>query len=67
MILLQSLRKKRELPNGTGKYTTGLDRALPGKHTKLLYDSFERMEAYILAQLRTGMARLNEYLHESGL
>jgi hypothetical protein len=49
-----------------GKYTTEMDRALPGKHKKLLYDSFKCTEAIILAQLRTGMARLNEYLHRIG-
>jgi hypothetical protein len=60
------LREKRELPKGVGKYTTELDRALPGKHTKLLYNSLKRTEASILAQLCTGKARLNEYLHQVG-
>jgi hypothetical protein len=65
--VLRDLKEKRELPKGIGKFTTELDRALPGKHTKLLYDSFKRTEAGILAQLRTGMARLNEYLHRIGV
>ena len=37
--------------------------ALPGKHTRRLYDSFKRGEANVLAQLRTGMIRLNGYLY----
>ena len=64
---LRNLREKRELPKGIGKYTTRLDGALPGKHTKQLYDSFKRTEAGILAQLRTGMIRLNGYLHQIGV
>jgi hypothetical protein len=63
---LQVFRKNRELPKGTGKYTRELDRALPGTHTKRLYDTFKRSQAGILAQLRTGMARLNEHLHRIG-
>lgn len=65
--ILQKSRGKRELPKGVGKYTTELDRVLPGKHTKLLYDSLKRTEAGILAQLRTGIARLNEYPHRIGV
>jgi hypothetical protein len=65
-VTLQKSRENRELPKGIGKYTTGMDRALAGKHTKLLYDSFKRTEAGILAQLCTGMARSNEYLHRVG-
>ncbi|KZL63694.1 putative transposable element [Colletotrichum incanum] len=40
--------------------------ALPGKHTRQLYDSLSWKQASILAQLRTGMARLNWYLHQIG-
>jgi hypothetical protein len=67
-ILAATLQKskKKELPKGIGKYTIEMDRALPENHTKLLYNSFKRTEAEILAQLRTGMARLNEYLHRIG-
>ena len=35
-------------------------------HTYFLYNSFKRVEASILAQLRTGMTRLNGYLHRIG-
>lgn len=40
-----------------------VDAALPGKHTRQLYDRLSRKEASVLAQLRTGMARLNGYLY----
>jgi hypothetical protein len=46
-----------------GHYTRKFDTALPGKHTRLLYNGFNRAEAAILAQLRTGMSRLNGYLY----
>ena len=46
-----------------GEYTRKLDTALPGRHTRLLYNSFKRTKADILAQLRTGMSRLNGYLY----
>lgn len=66
-MALQSLKMKQELlPKGIGKYTTGIDKALTGKHIKKLYDIFRRLEAPILAQLRTGMARVNQYLHRIG-
>src|SRR5436305_1421569 len=45
------------------KSILGVDAALPGKHTRRLYDQLSRKEASVLAQLRTGMARLNAYLH----
>lgn len=59
-------RATRTLPNGVGKYTREMDTALPGKHTRTLYDTLKRREASVLAQLRTGMARLNGYLHQIG-
>lgn len=46
-----------------GKYTRDLDRALPGRHTKALYDQLTRLRAAILAQMRTGKCRLKSYLH----
>jgi hypothetical protein len=45
-----------------GKFTRTLDNALPGKHTRLLYDGLNRQEAAILAQLRTGHASLRGFL-----
>jgi hypothetical protein len=55
-------RKITALPEDIGKYSREMDTALPGKHTRTLYDTLQRKEASVLAQLRTGMARLNGYL-----
>src|SRR5205814_5800625 len=46
--------------------TAGGFRWALARHTWVLYDSFKRLEACVLAQLRTGMARLNGYLHRIG-
>ncbi|KZL85919.1 hypothetical protein CI238_13517, partial [Colletotrichum incanum] len=54
------------IPEWVGKFSKRVDSALPGKHTRQLYDSFSWKQASILAQLRTGMARLNWYLHQIG-
>ena len=53
----------RELPEKVGKHSKRIDVALPGKHTRQLYDQLSWHEATVLAQLRTGMAQLNMYLH----
>ena len=53
----------RGLPENVGKYSKRIDVALPGKHTRQLYDQLSWKEANVLAQLRTGMARLNTYLY----
>lgn len=50
-----------------GKHSQDVDASLPGKHTKELYDILNKKEAGILAQLRTGMARINGYLHGIGV
>jgi ribonuclease HI len=52
--------------NGVGKYSKAIDKALPGQHTRKLYDAVKRRESNVLAQLRTGMARINSYLHRIG-
>ena len=54
------------LPDKVGAHSKRVDAALPGKHTQLLYDHLTRKEAGVLSQLRTGMARLNAYLHRIG-
>jgi ribonuclease HI len=51
------------LPENVGKHVKRVDAALPGKHTRQLYDRLSWKEASVLAQLRTGMARLNGYLY----
>jgi hypothetical protein len=67
-VLRQAIAEHRQWKpiKRVGEYTTKLDAALPGKHTYLLYNSFKRVGASILAQLRTGMIRLNGYLHRIG-
>lgn len=49
-----------------GRFTRELDVALPGPHTRAIYDTVGRNGSSVLAQLRTGMARLNGYLHRIG-
>ncbi|KAJ5865178.1 uncharacterized protein N7529_007094 [Penicillium soppii] len=51
-----------KLPESIGKHSRRVDKALPGKHTRQLYDRLSWKEASVLSQLRTGMARLNGYL-----
>lgn len=58
---------RREIPLGVGRYSKEIDTALPGGHTKTLYDRLNRAEASILARLRTGMIGLNGYLHQIGM
>ena len=53
----------KSLPGNVGKHSKRVDTVLPGKHTRQLYDRLTRKEASVLAQLWTGMARLNGYLH----
>ncbi|RKL05196.1 hypothetical protein BFJ70_g17136 [Fusarium oxysporum] len=60
------LRRERKLPDEVGRHSRKVDSALPGKHTRLLYDQLPWKEASVLAQLRTGMARLNGYLYQIG-
>lgn len=45
------------------KHFKRVDVALSDKHTQQLYDQLSWREASILAQLRTDMVRLNEYLY----
>ncbi|OAQ59776.1 transposon I factor [Purpureocillium lilacinum] len=56
-----------QLPEGVGKYSKRMDKALPGNHTRALYDTLMKREAKVLAQLRTGMSALNGYLHRIGV
>lgn len=51
------------LPVNIGRHAKRVDAALPGKHTRQLYDRLSWNEASVLAQLRTGMARFNGYLY----
>ena len=61
-IVAEQRQAKRVIPQGVGAYSKKVDAALPGRHTRTLYDDLKREEARMLAQLRTGMARVNGYL-----
>ncbi|KAM6505284.1 hypothetical protein FSOLCH5_15485 [Fusarium solani] len=65
-LVAAQLHQQRRLPDRVGGYSKRVDRALPGKHTKALYDNLKRREADVLSQLRTGMARINSYLSKIG-
>jgi ribonuclease HI len=45
-----------------GSFTRQLDKALPGKHVRLLYNTLPYDLAAILCQMRTAKSRLNSYL-----
>jgi hypothetical protein len=55
--------RSKGLPENIGRHAKRVDAALPGKHTRQLYDRLSCKEATVLAQLRTGMVRLNGYLY----
>ncbi|KID81406.1 hypothetical protein MGU_11230 [Metarhizium guizhouense ARSEF 977] len=63
LLLCRQQQRQRRIPPGVGKYSQRIDIALPGKHTRTIYDDLSRQEARILVQLRTGKCRLNSYLH----
>jgi hypothetical protein len=64
--IINTAKAKRQadktLPDGVGKRLKRIDTALPGRHTRALYEALGRREANVLSWLRTGMARLNGYL-----
>jgi hypothetical protein len=62
----EQLQQHQTLPDRVGGFSKRIDKALPGKHTKGLYDGLKRREADTLSQLRTGMARINSYLSRIG-
>ena len=65
-LAIERQRETRVLPEGVGKFSKTMDAALPGKHTRDLYDKLKRREACVLAQLRIGMARLNGFSSRIG-
>ena len=65
-LALAARKGKSRLPEGVGKWTRAMDKALPGKHTRLLYDGLTKREASILAQLRTNKSKLRGYLSSCG-
>lgn len=54
---------RRDIPKDVRKFSKKVDATLPGKHTRRLYNNLSREEASVLAQLRTGITRLNRYLY----
>ena len=60
--LKANIMKKITLPLGVGKAIKQLDIALPGPHIKMIYDNLTKKEAKVIAQLRTGDAKLNVFL-----
>jgi ribonuclease HI len=54
---------ERSLPDRVGKYSKRVDAALPGQHTRQLYDNRPWIERNALAQMRTDMTRLNNSLY----
>ncbi|RKL10780.1 hypothetical protein BFJ70_g16461 [Fusarium oxysporum] len=49
-LIRADLRKERKLPEGAGRHSRKVDSALPGKHTRQLYDQLSWKEASVLAQ-----------------
>ena len=55
---------KSTLLLGIGKFIKEIDKALPKRYTRTLYNALIYIEAAVLIQLRTGILRLNYYLHK---
>jgi hypothetical protein len=55
-------------PNGqsVGRFIKSIDLALPGPHTKTIYDALSSKDAAILSLLRANHCRLKEFLHRIG-
>ena len=49
-----------------GRFTKSIDAAIPGKHTRTIYNQLSKTDAQTLAQLRTSHCRLNKYLNRIG-
>jgi hypothetical protein len=65
-LAMDRQQQEKVLPERVGRYSKTINTALPGRHTRTQYDGLERKEAIVLAQLRTGMTRLNSYLSNTG-
>lgn len=61
---IQACEDLEVLKARSGKFLKRLDQALPGRHTRRLYDGINWDKATILAHLRSGYCRLNGYLHK---
>lgn len=58
----KKLRRERCLPERVGVYSKKIDAALPGSHTRQIYDEGIWRERSALGQLRTGMGRWRSFL-----
>ena len=59
-------KARNAVPQTSVKVENPIDSALPGKHTKTLYDHRPYREAAALCQVRTGKSRLRSYLATVG-
>lgn len=59
----RKLISERSLPDGVGKHSKRVDAALPGLHTRQLYNDRPWVQRSALAQMRTDMTRLNNSLY----
>jgi ribonuclease HI len=59
----KKLKAERSLPEDVGNHSKRVDAAIPGEHTRQLYDDRPWIERNVLSQMRTGMARLNNSLY----
>lgn len=55
------------LPVEVGKSSKKIDKALPGMHSRRIYDALTAAQAGVRAQLREGMIRLDGYLRKTRL
>ncbi|EAQ84299.1 hypothetical protein CHGG_10703 [Chaetomium globosum CBS 148.51] len=67
-LAMERQRATRVLPVSVGKFSKAMDAALPGKHTRHLYDKLKRREACVLAEQLTEpeWRRLNGFLSRIG-
>ncbi|EHK19849.1 uncharacterized protein TRIVIDRAFT_193271 [Trichoderma virens Gv29-8] len=59
----KKLTSERHFPDGVGKHSKRVDAALPGQHTRQLYDNRPWIERNVLAQMRTDRTRLNNSMY----
>ena len=58
----QDLSDIRSIPNTVEKCIRDLDKALPGPHTKDIYDALSKEDGSIMSRMRTGYIQLNQFL-----
>ena len=58
---------QRTTGGSVGRFTKRIDASYSSGHTKDLYNNLTAAQAAVLAQLRTGICRLNSYLYRIGV